>query len=346
MVGAGTATQGTGTLPWPRAWTILTVLLFLAVLALTVWVLFLRKPAVVERTVPAPPAALSAEQKARADALEQRAKALEAEIAETRAKPPAGADCPPGQRAELPTGADGAGLPLPVVAPPRGEPVKPLTSAELADRLEAATALVLTDGSVATGFFIGPETLVTNRHAVEDAKDGTVLIVSRSLASVRPGKVVTTSAPGKEGAQDFAVVRLAAGRAPGVLPLTSQAPKLSPIVAAGYPGLTLFNDAGFRRLIDGDAKAAPDLNLTQGVVQSQTTSPQGIPVLVHTASILQGNSGGPLVDACGRVTGVNTFIAVDTEQSGRVSYAQATAALVAFLARAGINPEIDARPCG
>jgi S1-C subfamily serine protease len=343
MIGAGTATQGTGTLPWPRAWTILTILLFLAVLALTIWTLFLRKPAVVEQTVPSAPAALSPDQKAKADALEQRAKALEAELAENRNKVPVDPNCPPGQRAEAPANAT---VPPPVAAPPRGEPIKPLTAAELADRLEAATALVLTDGSVATGFFIGPETLVTNRHAVEDAKDGAVLIVSRSLANVRPGKVVTTSAPGKEGAQDFAVVRLAAGRAPGVLPLTSQAPKLSPIVAAGYPGLTLFNDAGFRKLIDGDARAAPDLNLTQGVVQSQTTSPQGIPVLVHTASILQGNSGGPLVDACGRVTGVNTFIAVDTEQSGRVSYAQATSALVAFLARAGINPPVDARPCG
>lgn len=343
MVGAGTATQGTGTLPWPRAWTILTILLFLAVLALTLWVLFLRKPPVVERTVPSPPAALSPDLKAKAETLEQRARALEAELAENRNKVPVDPSCPPGQRAEVPTNAT---VPPPVAAPPRGEPIKPLTAAELAARLEAATALVLTDGSVATGFFIGPDTLITNRHAVEDAKDGAVLIVSRSLASVRPGKVVTTSAPGKEGAQDFAVVRLAAGRAPGVLPLTSQAPKLSPIVAAGYPGLTLFNDAGFRRLIDGDAKAAPDLNLTQGVVQSQTTSPQGIPVLVHTASILQGNSGGPLVDACGRVTGVNTFIAVDTEQSGRVSYAQATAALVAFLARAGITPDVDARPCG
>lgn len=345
MVGAGTATPQTGAwaLPWPRAWTIVTILLVIAIAAVAAWLFLLRKPAVVERTVPSPPAALLPELKARAEALDKQAKALEAEIAENRNKVPVDPTCPPGQRAEVPTNAT---VPPPVAAPPRGEPIKPLTAAELADRLEAATALVLTDGSVATGFFIGPETLVTNRHAVEDAKDGTVLIVSRSLASVRPGKVVTTSAPGKEGAQDFAVVRLAAGRAPGVLPLTSQAPKLSPIVAAGYPGLTLFNDAGFRRLIDGDAKSAPDLNLTQGVVQSQTTSPQGIPVLVHTASILQGNSGGPLVDACGRVTGVNTFIAVDTEQSGRVSYAQATSALVAFLARAGINPEVDARPCG
>jgi hypothetical protein len=37
---------------------------------------------------------------------------------------------------------------------------------------------------------------------------------------------------------------------------------------------------------------------------------------------MQG-SGGPIVDACGRAIGMNTYIAVDEQQSGRVSYALA-----------------------
>src|SRR3546814_12594507 len=85
-------------------------------------------------------------------------------------------------------------------------------------------------------------------------------------------------------------------------------------------------------LIAGDAGPTPDLNLTQGVVQSVQNSPQGVPVLVHTASVLQGNSGGPLVDACGRVVGINTFIAVDAEKSARVSSSQTTAIIPGFLA--------------
>src|SRR3546814_17932328 len=98
-------------------------------------------------------------------------------------------------------------------------------------------------------------------------------------------------------------------------------------------------------LIAGDAGATPDLNLTQGVVQSVQNSPQGVPVLVHTASVLQGNSGGPLVDACGRVGGITTFIAVAAAQSGRVSYAQTTDVIAGCLGERGAAIPVDPRSC-
>jgi 2-aminoadipate transaminase len=44
-----------------------------------------------------------------------------------------------------------------------------------------------------------------------------------------------------------------------------------PRVAAGYPGVVLSGDANSRQLLRGDASAAPDLNLTQGAVQSLQT---------------------------------------------------------------------------
>ena len=73
---------------------------------------------------------------------------------------------------------------------------------------------------------------------------------------------------------------------------------------------------------------------------------QGTNAILHEAAVLQGNSGGPLVDACGRVIGVNTFIAVDKEQSARNNYALASADLVAFLSRNRTQIALDARPCG
>ncbi|WP_445682646.1 S1 family peptidase [Radicibacter daui] len=325
--------------PGRRAWLLLMVLLLLLLLGVAAWMEWLRQPPVIEKIIPAPQAALSAEVTSRAAQLQSEVEVLEKAIADARAADPT-LLCPPGQRLE-----DGAAAaPAPLVAPADG-PLRILPINELADRLEGATVLVLSDTTVATGFFVAPNLLVTNRHAVEGSKDGKVLIASRSLGQARAGQVLRKSPEGQPGAADFALVKLLEGAAPAVLPLTSRDSKLTAVVAAGYPGLTLQNDPGFRRLVAGDAQAAPDLNLTQGVIQSSLTSPQGVPVLVHTASILQGNSGGPLVDTCGRVLGVNTFIAVDAEQSGRVSYAQTSVAMNGFLAQSGGKLALDERDC-
>ncbi|MBN9425143.1 MAG: hypothetical protein J0H09_01435 [Burkholderiales bacterium] len=67
--------------------------------------------------------------------------------------------------------------------------------------------------------------------------------------------------------------------------------------------------------------AAPDLNLTQGVVQSLQSGTGGTPLIVHTTAIARGNSGGPLVDRCGRAAGVNTFMNIDQRESAKIHYA-------------------------
>lgn len=331
---------GLAQIPAGILWAILTLLALGCIIGLALWLWVFRQPLVVENIIPAQPPNLSAETQARIQALTQEAAALEAALAADKARTPA---CPPGQRLRL------GGVPAPAsTLPPTVDmtgPLATLSTSALAAKLEGATALVLTEKSVATGFFTAPDLLVTNRHAVEDANQRRVLIASRSLGNVRPGIVLRTSPPGQPGAMDFAVVRLLEGTAPATVSLTDQAPKLSAVVAAGYPGLTLQNDIGFRRLVAGDAAAAPDLNLTQGVIQSLQTTAAGVPVVLHTASILQGNSGGPLVDPCGRVIGINTFIAVDTEQSGRTAYAQASLAIARFLAEGGTRLPLDSRVC-
>lgn len=325
--------------PGWRAWLVLMIVLLLLLLGGAAWVWWLRRPPVVEKIVPSPQASLSAEVTSRAAQLQSEVDVLEKAIADARTADPT-LLCPPGQR----LGGGAAAAPVPLVAPTEG-PLQTLPINELTDRLEGATALVLSETTVATGFFVAPNLLVTNRHAVEGSADGNVLIASRSLGQARAGQVLRKSPEGEPGASDFALVKLMEGQAPAVLSLTSRDSKLTAVVAAGYPGLTLQNDPGFRRLVAGDAQAAPDLNLTQGVIQSSLTSSQGVPVLVHTASILQGNSGGPLVDSCGRVLGINTFIAVDAGQSGRVSYAQTATAMNEFLSQSGASLTLDTRGC-
>ncbi|MDF2386016.1 hypothetical protein JMG10_31410 [Nostoc ellipsosporum NOK] len=57
-------------------------------------------------------------------------------------------------------------------------------------------------------------------------------------------------------------------------------------------------------------------------------------VLLHTASIARGNSGGPLLDRCGRVLGVNSAITHNDEGDSTFAFAIAGSELAAFLGEA------------
>jgi S1-C subfamily serine protease len=292
---------------------------------------------------------VSADKQAKLADVLAREQSLKTELeALTKGKPP---HCPPGYIAEAERGPATAAADAPVPATAADGKLVPLSAKDMVEKLERATVLVLLPHSkglaTGTGFFISPQYLVTNRHVVESSSDGRVLLVSRTLERIRRGTIVAATDNSNPGSPDFALVRLEAGEAPGSLDINVQPTKLSEVIAAGYPGLVMRGDANFAKLVrDGDLSAAPDLSLTRGTIQSLQSSSAGTPIIVHTASILQGNSGGPLVDACGRVVGVNTFIAVDQQQSGRVSYAIQAQTMGTFVDRNGTAVKRDQRPCG
>lgn len=258
---------------------------------------------------------------------------------------------------ELPAGlaplAGDAGIPTPVgaaSAPVTGSPTGVLSSQNMAQKLELATALVvvqLDNGlSTGSGFFITPNLLVTNQHVVQGALGGKVFLTSKSLMAVRRGTVLKTSGTSQTGSADFALVRMDDGSAPGTLDMSPLVSKLATVVAAGYPAVVTQNDPNFLKLVrDGDGRAAPDLSIVRGEIQSLQNSGFGVEQIVHTAPISGGNSGGPLVDACGRIVAVNTFIAVDQKQSARVSYAISAKAMSAFVSSAGASVRSDVRTC-
>ncbi len=220
-----------------------------------------------------------------------------------------------------------------------------LSTRELVALLNEATAMVLSEDGSASGFFIAPDLLVTNRHAVEQS-EGVVYVTSKSLGRVHPGRVVAASPPGTQGTADFALVRVDGGPGRRTLSFSAAVEPLMPVVAAGYPGLTIVHDAGFRALLGGDITAAPELVLNRGEIQALQRSPQGLAVIAHSGRILQGNSGGPLVDGCGRLVGINTYIAVDASQAGQVSYAISAEELARFAAAHGASIALAQSGCG
>jgi serine protease Do len=261
-------------------------------------------------------------------------------------------------------GADGAPLPVTginnvaLLPPPVERIAVPPSGAvgitpspierSLADLLDESTVLVLARRSggsgFGTGFFVAPGLIATNLHVVGDPPAAEIWVTSKALDRVTRARLVARSQRIEIGEPDFALLRIDSAEAIGPLTLASPAERLQNVVAAGFPALIMDTDAGFRRLRAGDPGAVPEMAVSQGIVTARQ-SPSGVPLILHTASVSGGSSGGPLVDQCGRVVGMNTFIRTEQDQAARVNYALATDALATFLAGVGIDVTVASDLC-
>lgn len=174
-----------------------------------------------------------------------------------------------------------------------------------------------------TGFFIAEEHVLTNNHVVTlggaaDQVPGTTITISvrgSGTAETHKAELVWAS---KE--LDLAVLKV-----PGMqrvpLVLSTAPPRDYPtkgmaVWAIGFPGL------GDVVMSDKDEQASA--TVTRGVVGRVGIGTGGEEhkrraVIQHDASINKGNSGGPLLDSCGVVVGVNTFLPITILEIGQDS---------------------------
>lgn len=190
-----------------------------------------------------------------------------------------------------------------------------------------------------SGFAVSPDRIVTNAHVVSDAakdEDLRVAIVPPESGKAVFGRIVAVSPT-----NDLALIAIEGGlRLPPLALAGGTSQDSGDVAAVGYP---MNVDKAQGLSVDDIFSAQPPVK-SRGFLSGSRPSRE-FDTLLHTAPIARGNSGGPLLDACGRVLGVNSFGAEADSADGEFYFAVSARELVPFLKAFDVTPRINATPC-
>ena len=230
-------------------------------------------------------------------------------------------------------------LVLPVVA--AGDPA----DIDAAARGVVRVVIVGADGeeifpiSHGTGFAVTRDRVVTNAHVVRDAiadRATRIGIVPTGGGQAVYGELVAVAAN-----KDLALIRLTGPlRLPPLTLAGGMAPDAGDVVSVGYP----MNVDRAQGLELGDIFRSQPPVKSRGSISGLRPSRQFDSIL-HTAPIARGNSGGPLLDECGRVLGVNSFGADNEGGDAEFFFAVSNRELIPFLRANGVEAPVSALPC-
>lgn len=207
------------------------------------------------------------------------------------------------------------------------------------------------DGSCATGSAFGvgkrgdePEYFITNSHVVFDANEGAlaknlyILLDDEAVTvfydefgftkdiQIDYDRVVECEVVNADTIAEYPDVAVIKSDEPiegrGTLPLYETSEDVTDaqvVYALGYPGTTdnLTINSDLESSIVADIE---DVTITDGIVSMKTNSALfgDTDVILHSAPINHGNSGGPLLDEDGAVVGINTYL-LDSDSAQYVS---------------------------
>jgi S1-C subfamily serine protease len=175
-----------------------------------------------------------------------------------------------------------AAAPPPVATPPP-PPTTQLSLEDLVARVGPAVVVVETSVGRGTGFFVRPDTIVTNAHV---AGSDLSVRIRRAAGDMSTARVETVARD-----LDLAILKL------------SDAQPDQPTVSLGTArGIR----SGEEVVAIGSALGVLQNTVTRGIV-SGVRQAGGVTLIQTDAAINPGNSGGPLIDRDGNVIGINTM---------------------------------------
>lgn len=203
---------------------------------------------------------------------------------------------------------------------------------------EGSQLVPITHGS---GFAVSPTRIVTNAHVLREAMQDTTLrigVVPSQGANSAYARIVAVSPR-----NDLALIELT-GTALRLPPLAlaggQDAGAMGEVVAVGYP---MNVDLAQGLTINDIFTAQPPVQ-SRGFLSGERPSRQ-FDTILHSAPIARGNSGGPLLDGCGRVIGVNSFSSDSGGGGAEFFFAVSLRELIPFLRAQGVEPQVNTLPC-
>lgn len=205
--------------------------------------------------------------------------------------------------------------------------------------------LAATDGSESyfvghgSGFAVAPDKVITNAHVVEITRQEKNIVIGIIPSQGRKsyGGHVIAYSPGN----DLALIQLDEGSLPVETFFAGAVTDGQQVVAIGYPGtVDRAQGLSLEQMIEPVSPVKTSGNVSSG------RSAQQFDTILHTAPMAAGNSGGPLVDDCGRVLGVNSFGSVsDGGNDAEFGFAVSNREVASFLRQAGVTFRRTAFAC-
>ncbi len=191
-----------------------------------------------------------------------------------------------------------------------------------------------------TGFAVSPTRIVTNAHVVSEATQDDTLRIGIVPAEGEGGAFARVI--GVSLRNDLALLEIAKGslRLPPLALAGGSIANLGEVSAVGYPmNVDLAQGLGMEDIFRAQSPVK-----SRGFLSGVRPSRQ-FDTILHTAPIARGNSGGPLLDPCGRVIGVNSFSTDSTGGDAEFYFAVSLRELLPFLRNLGVEPVTNTLPC-
>lgn len=190
-----------------------------------------------------------------------------------------------------------------------------------------------------TGFAVSDDKVLTNEHVIRRARANRGIAVG--VIPSDGGEAVLATIIDVNSRADLALLRLPEKlRLPPLTLNTTRNLSSGEVTAVGYPG-NVDRAQGLR--FKDYVNSQPPVKAPGFITGSRPL--RNMDTVLHTAPIAQGNSGGPLVDRCGRVVGVNTKTAISDGSDAEFFFAVSIAEVGPFLERNNVSVRKTAEPC-